>query len=634
MAKGKTASSDWSVADSRRVYGIRHWGAGYFAINEAGNVEVRPQGPDGMPIDLYDLVGQLRASGLSLPLLVRFPGILQDRVRQLTGAFDANIARLGYGNRYTALYPIKVNQQEAVVENIIATDNVAIGLEAGSKPELMAVLALAPKGGTIVCNGYKDREFIRLALIGQKLGHSLFIVIEKESEVALVIEEAAALGVAPQIGLRVRLSSLASSKWADTGGEKSKFGLSAAQLLAVVERFRAAGLDQGIRLLHFHMGSQIANIADYRKGFREAIRYYGELRALGLPVDHVDVGGGLGVDYDGTHSRNASSINYDMDDYAATVVDMLKEFCDRQELPHPHIFSESGRAMTAHHAVLVMQVTDVERHNDSVPALDPALEQPETLQALIDLLGPSDPEMVAETYWRATHFVGETAAQYSAGKLSLAQKALAEQCYFAICRRLYDQLQARQRSHRAVLDELNDKLADKYICNFSVFQSLPDTWAIDQILPILPIHRLDEQPQRRAVLQDLTCDSDGKIKHYVDEQSIETSLPVHALREGEDYLLGVFLVGAYQEILGDMHNLFGDTDSVNIYQRGDGSVFHAGIETHDTIEDMLRYVHLEPAELMSLYREKVASASLSVIERTRFLDALRLGLTRSSYLST
>ncbi|HEY6609943.1 MAG TPA: arginine decarboxylase [Pseudomonas sp.] len=634
MAKGKTASSDWSVVDSRRVYGIRHWGAGYYAINEAGNVEVRPHGPQGAPIDLHDLVGQLRASGLSLPLLVRFPGILQDRVRQLTGAFDANIARLGYGSRYTALYPIKVNQQEAVVENIIATDNVAIGLEAGSKPELMAVLALAPKGGTIVCNGYKDREFIRLALIGQRLGHNLFIVIEKESEVALVIEEAAALGVAPQIGLRVRLSSLASSKWADTGGEKSKFGLSAAQLLAVVERFRAAGLDQGIRLLHFHMGSQIANIADYRKGFREAIRYYGELRALGLPVDHVDVGGGLGVDYDGTHSRNASSINYDMDDYAATVVDMLKEFCDRQELPHPHIFSESGRAMTAHHAVLVMQVTDVERHNDSVPALDPALEQPEVLQALIELLGPTDPEMVAETYWRATHFVGEVAAQYSAGKLSLAQKALAEQCYFAICRRLYDQLQARQRSHRAVLDELNDKLADKYICNFSVFQSLPDTWAIDQILPILPIHRLDEQPQRRAVLQDLTCDSDGKIKHYVDEQSIETSLPVHALREGEDYLLGVFLVGAYQEILGDMHNLFGDTDSVNIYQRGDGSVFHAGIETHDTIEDMLRYVHLEPAELMSLYREKVASASLSAIERTRFLDALRLGLTRSSYLST
>ncbi|XXF09299.1 arginine decarboxylase [Pseudomonas sp. D2-3] len=629
----KDDGSQWTVGDSRSVYGIRHWGAGYFSINDAGRVEVRPNGPDSSPIDLHEQVEELRQSGLSLPLLVRFPDILQDRVRKLTGAFDASIARLEYGNRYTALYPIKVNQQEAVVENIIATENVSIGLEAGSKPELLAVLALAPKGGTIVCNGYKDREFIRLALMGQKLGHNVFIVIEKESEVALVIEEAAELKVAPQIGLRVRLSSLASSKWADTGGEKSKFGLSAAQLLSVVERFRKAGLDQGIRLLHFHMGSQIANIADYRKGFREAIRYYGELRALGLPVDHIDVGGGLGVDYDGTHSRNASSINYDMEDYADAVVDMLKEFCDRQEIPHPHIFSESGRAMTAHHAVLLVQVTDVERHNDEVPAIDRSIEQPEVLQVLIDLLDDSDPEMVAETYWRATHYVSEAAGQYSAGKLDLPQKALAEQCYFSICRRLYNQLKARQRSHRQVLDELNDKLADKYICNFSVFQSLPDTWAIGQILPILPLNRLDEEPLRRAVLQDLTCDSDGKINQYVDEQSIETSLPVHELRDGEDYVLGIFLVGAYQEILGDMHNLFGDTDSVNIYQNADGSIYHAGIETHDTIEDMLRYVHLSPEELMTHYRDKVASARITARERTQFLDALRLGLTRSSYLS-
>ncbi|SUD58681.1 biosynthetic arginine decarboxylase [Ectopseudomonas oleovorans] len=630
----KDDGSQWTVADSRSVYGIRHWGAGYFSINDAGRIEVRPNGPDSQPIDLYQQVDELRQSGLSLPLLVRFPDILQDRVRRLTGAFDASIERLEYQNRYTALYPIKVNQQEAVIENIIATQNVSIGLEAGSKPELLAVLALAPKGGTIVCNGYKDREFIRLALMGQKLGHNVFIVIEKESEVALVIEEAAELKVAPQIGLRVRLSSLASSKWADTGGEKSKFGLSAAQILSVVERFRAAGLDQGIRLLHFHMGSQIANIADYRKGFREAIRYYGELRAMGLPVDHIDVGGGLGVDYDGTHSRNASSINYDMQDYADAVVDMLKEFCDRQEIPHPHIFSESGRAMTAHHAVLLVQVTDVERHNDKVPEIDASVEQPEVLQVLIELLDDSDPEMVAETYWRATHYIEEVAAQYSAGKLSLAQKALAEQCYFAICRRLHNQLKARQRSHRAVLDELNDKLADKYICNFSVFQSLPDTWAIGQILPILPLSRLDEEPLRRAVLQDLTCDSDGKIRQYVDEQSIETSLPVHEIREGEDYVLGIFLVGAYQEILGDMHNLFGDTDSVNIYQGADGSVVHAGIETHDTIEDMLRYVHLSPEELMTHYRDKVASAKISARERTQFLDALRLGLTRSSYLAS
>ena len=316
----KEDASAWTVADSRSVYGIRHWGAGYFNANEQGHVEVMPRGPEGRSIDLHELVAQLRDSGLDLPLLIRFPDILQDRVRQLTGAFDSNIAELEYGNSYTALYPIKVNQQEAVVENIIATENVSIGLEAGSKPELMAVLALAPKGGTIVCNGYKDREFIHLALIGQKLGHNVFIVIEKESEVRLVIEEAAALGVIPQVGLRVRLSSLASSKWADTGGEKSKFGLSAAQLLRVVDRFRDAGLEDGVRLLHFHMGSQIANLADYQHGFREAIRYFGELRALGLPVDHIDVGGGLGVDYDGTHSRNASSINYDIQRFAMQAV--------------------------------------------------------------------------------------------------------------------------------------------------------------------------------------------------------------------------------------------------------------------------------------------------------------------------
>ena len=629
----KEDASAWTVADSRSVYGIRHWGAGYFNVNEQGHVEVMPRGPEGAGIDLHELVGQLRESGLDLPLLVRFPDILQARVRQLTGAFDRNIESLGYGSGYTALYPIKVNQQEAVVENIIATENVSIGLEAGSKPELMAVLALAPKGGTIVCNGYKDREFIHLALIGQKLGHKVFIVIEKESEVRLVIEEAEKLGVTPNIGLRVRLSSLASSKWADTGGEKSKFGLSAAQLLRVVDAFRAANLQDGVRLLHFHMGSQIANLADYQHGFREAIRYFGELRALGLPVDHIDVGGGLGVDYDGTHSRNASSINYDVNEYAQTVVGMLRDFCDEQGLPHPHIFSESGRAMTAHHAVLIVQVTDVERYNDVMPQIDDLEALPLVVRNLVRLQDQHDVEMVTETYWRATHYMADVAAQYAEGKLTLSEKALAEQCYYALCNRLHTLLKARQRSHRQVLDELNDKMADKYICNFSVFQSLPDTWAIDQVLPIMPLDRLEEEPLRRAVLQDLTCDSDGKIRHYVDEQSIENSLPVHDLRKGEDYLLGIFLVGAYQEILGDMHNLFGDTDSVNVYLRPDGKVVHGGIETHDTIEDMLRYVHFAPDELVTLYRDKVSGARLSPAERTRFVDALRLGLTRSSYLS-
>src|SRR5690606_19735103 len=376
------------------------------------------------------------------------------------------------------------------------------------------------------------------------------------------------------------------------------------------------------------------NIADYRRGCREAIRSHRALRQLGPPVDHVDGGGGLGVDYAGPHSRNASTVPCGLEDYRRAVVGLLPACRDRQGLPPPQLFPESGRALTAHHAVLVVQVTDVERHNDSEPEIDPQEDYPESLRELIDLLGPGDPETVAETYWRATHFISEVAAQYSAGKLNLQQKALAEQCYHAICRRLHEQLKVHQRSHRAVHDELNDKLADKYICNFSVFQSLPDTWAIDQILPIMPLHRNEEAPTRRAVLQDLTCDSDGKIRHYVDEQSIETSLPVHDIQPGEEYLLGVFLVGAYQEILGDMHNLFGDTDSVNLYQRADGSVHHAGIETHDTIEDLLRYVHLSADELMAYYRDKVSRAGLGAAERARYLDALRLGLTRSSYLTT
>ena len=312
---------------------------------------------------------------------------------------------------------------------------------------------------------------------------------------------------------------------------------------------------------------------------------------------------------------------------------MLRDFCDEQGLPHPHIFSESGRAMTAHHAVLIVQVTDVERYNDVMPQIDDLEALPLVVRNLVRLQDQHDVEMVTETYWRATHYMADVAAQYAEGKLTLSEKALAEQCYYALCNRLHTLLKARQRSHRQVLDELNDKMADKYICNFSVFQSLPDTWAIDQVLPIMPLDRLEEEPLRRAVLQDLTCDSDGKIRHYVDEQSIENSLPVHDLREGEDYLLGIFLVGAYQEILGDMHNLFGDTDSVNVYLRPDGKVVHGGIETHDTIEDMLRYVHFAPDELVTLYRDKVSGARLSPAERTRFVDALRLGLTRSSYLS-
>ncbi|MDO1509921.1 MULTISPECIES: arginine decarboxylase [unclassified Neisseria] len=625
----------WSVADSASLYGIRHWGDRYYSVNGKGRVVVRPNDNSDVQVDLYDLVGQLNERGQDLPMLFRFPDILQDRVARLCAAFNRSIRKNEYQGRYTAIYPIKVNQQESVVKNIIVpkNDQVSIGLEAGSKPELMIVLAFAPKGGTIVCNGYKDRDFIRLALMGQRLGHQVFIVIEKETEVDLVIEESQKLGVKANLGLRVRLSSLASGKWADTGGEKGKFGLSAAQLISSAEKLTAAGLADTVKLMHFHMGSQISNIADYRAGFKEAVRYFAELRGLGLPIEYVDVGGGLGVDYDGTHSRNASSINYDMGEYSHVIVSMLAEYCNENGVPHPNIFSESGRAMTAHHAVLVMNVTDVERLPEEVPEITDEENLSFATKKLIAYLDINDSEMVTETYYRIGHYLTEVTGQYLEGKVPLKEKALAEQLHAVLCRRLKQQLQASRRSQRQVYDDLNDKLADKYFCNFSVFQSLPDTWAIGQVLPIMPLHRLDEYPTRRAVLQDLTCDSDGKISQYVDQQSIESSMRVHEPKPKEPYLLGVFMVGAYQEILGDMHNLFGDTDSVNVYVRDNGEIVFGGMEEHDTIEDMLHYVHLSPEEVLNKFEEKSRWAKLGSNERNSYFAEFCRGLKQSSYLS-
>lgn len=626
----------WSAAESAGLYGIRHWGDGYFSVSEGGEVMVKPRPESEASVSLYELVRQLNERGQDLPMLLRFPDILQDRVYRLCKAFNRSIRKLDYQGRYTAIYPIKVNQQESVVKNIIVpkNDEVSIGLEAGSKPELMIVLAFAPKNGVIVCNGYKDRDFIRLALIGQRLGHEVFIVIEKESEVDLVIEESAKLGVRANIGLRVRLSSLSSSKWADTGGEKGKFGLSAAQLISAAEKLKGAGLGDCIKLMHFHMGSQIANIGDYRSSFKEAVRYFAELRGLGLPIGFVDVGGGLGVDYDGTHSRNPSSINYDIGEYSHVIVSMLQEYCDEHGIPHPNVFSESGRAMTAHHAVLVMNVTDTERLPEEVPEIENAEALSFATQKLVSLLEKGiDREMITETYYRIGHYLAEVSENYVEGRVSLSEKALAEQLYAVLCRRLKAELSGGGRSQRQVYDDLTDKLADKYFCNFSVFQSLPDTWAIGQVLPIMPVHRLAEHPGRRAVLQDLTCDSDGKVSQYVDRQSIETSMPIHELNEGEPYILGVFMVGAYQEILGDMHNLFGDTDSANVYIRDNGEVEFSGMEEHDTIEDMLRYVHLQPQEAINKFEEKTRWAKLSGSERNLYTAEFFRALKQSSYLS-
>ncbi len=625
-------SSAWTVQDAADMYNIPQWGEGYFGVGADGHLRVRPyRGRSPVEIDLYELARRLPREGLELPVLVRFTDILRDRVDALTGAFAEVIAEYSYVGTYTAVYPIKVNQQREVVEAIVRHGGARVGLEAGSKPELAAVLGVAPAGSVIVCNGYKDRGYVRRALIGQKLGHRVYIVVEKPGELALVLEEARNLQVAPLIGLRVRLASIGAGKWQNTGGEKSKFGLSCNQVLESLELLRQAGALDALRMIHFHLGSQIANVQDIQRGMREAARFYAELRALGAPVDTVDVGGGLGVDYEGTRSRSSCSMNYSQREYARNIVRTLQEVCTETGQPEPNLISESGRALTAHHAVLVTGVIDYEAAPAAVP-LPPAAEHPAILHQLHSLLGEAASRGPLECLHDAVSLLGEAQSQYTHGVLSLPQRAYAEQTYFAVCRDTVPRLDPAIRSHREALDELREKLADKYFCNFSVFQSMPDAWAIDQVFPILPIHRLDERPGLRATLCDLTCDSDGRIDQYVDRGGLEPTLPAHALQAGQPYLLGFFMVGAYQEILGDMHNLFGDTNAVNVVLDGDSWKLE-GAEHGDRTDELLRYVHFAPEELAQAYRKKFALAELPPAQRAALLAELEAGLSGYTYLS-
>ncbi|MGD8379924.1 MAG: biosynthetic arginine decarboxylase, partial [Gammaproteobacteria bacterium] len=581
--------------------------------------------------DLAQLAADIQAEGLSLPVLVRFTGILRDRVDTLIGAFEQAREQQAFGGHYTAVYPIKVNQQRAVVGEIVAHGDARVGLEAGSKPELMAVLGIARPGMPVVCNGYKDREYLRVALIGQQLGHKVYVVVEKPAELGTLIREARAMGVRPAIGVRVRLASVSAGKWQNTGGEKSKFGLSPSQLLEAVDTLRAADLLDCLELLHVHLGSQVANIRDIQRGMREASRYYAELHRLGAKVKVMDVGGGLGVDYEGTRSRSYCSMNYTVQQYAQTIVREIRERADENDLPHPDLISESGRALTAHHAVLITDVTDVERIPETEPTA-PAGDEPLILQDLWETLENAGRRTVLEVYQDAVYFIGEAQSMYTHGLLTLEQRAHADRIYHAICRRVRNNLTPGQRSHRDILDELNEKLADKFFCNFSVFQSLPDVWAINQVFPIMPLQRLDEPTTRRGVLRDLTCDSDGRIDQYVDREGLEATLPVHEIGDGESYLLGFFMVGAYQEILGDMHNLFGDTDSVNVELDGDGRWRFTGEERGDTADELLRYVHFDPAELLANYRAKTGAADLDPATREQYLRELEDGLSGYTYL--
>ncbi|NOY62637.1 MAG: biosynthetic arginine decarboxylase [Gammaproteobacteria bacterium] len=635
----------WSIEQSRTLYNISRWSEGFFDINQAGHLVARTNDAnggvdDGAAVSLYQLSKEIKEDGLALPLLVRFPGILRQRVARLCAAFDEAMQADSYRGNFTAVYPIKVNQQRSVVEEILRSDQERVGLEAGSKAELIAVLALSrPESGIIVCNGYKDREYIRLALIGTQLGHRVYIVIEKLSELEKVIQEARRLDVVPQLGIRIRLTSIGAGKWQNSGGAKSKFGLCAAQVLQAIEQLRHANMLDTLVLMHFHLGSQVSNIGDIQRGAVEAARYYAELHRLGANIRCVDIGGGLGVDYEGTRSRSFCSMNYSIQEYARNIVHTLREICEELSLPHPDIISESGRAITAHHAVLITNVIDTERAGgiDTTPVSngDDDNNSDEEIQLLKDMRDScqtvtSRPAL--EVYHDIVHQRSEAEIMYTHGVLSLEQWAQAEQIFFATCRTLQQRLKPALRAHRKTLDELNEKLADKYFCNFSLFQSMPDAWAIDQVFPIVPLHRLDERPTQRAIIHDITCDSDGCIEQYVDEAGIESTLPVHPLIQGQPYLLGIFLVGAYQEILGDMHNLFGDTDSVNVEIDADGNYRRVEPTCGDSVESVLRYVHINADELLKIFRDKVERSGMSEAQSSASLASLEVGLSGYTYL--
>lgn len=611
-------------------YGVAHWGEGLFGINAQGHATVCPRMRAGEELDLHELAHAVRAAGLGWPVLLRFNDILHQRVQRLGDAFAEVAEQLAYQGGYRAIYPIKVNQQRVVVEQIVSVGADRVGLEAGSKPELMAVLAAAAPGSIIICNGYKDREYIRLALIGQQLGHPVHIVIEKPSELELVLNESASLGTKPLLGVRVRLAAVAGGKWQNSGGAGAKFGLSAAQLLDFVERLRAADQLDSLVLLHSHIGSQIPNVADIERGITELARYFSELCRAGAPLRLLDVGGGLGVDYEGSASQHYCSVNYDLAGYARAVLAPIQRRCAQDGLAEPLILSESGRALTAHHAVLITEV--VERESP-VPELEAATfaEQPE-LASLLALHAESGALPPLPLWQQAQQAFAQIEHDFELDLLGLPVRAHAEQLLYAIAASVRGRLRPESRRHRELYDQLSALLAERVFCNFSLFQSAPDVWAIEQVFPIMPLQRLDEVPDRSGIMHDLTCDSDGCISQYVDQDGVEPTLPIHR-DNGEPYLLGIFLVGAYQEILGDMHNLFGDTDAVNVELDAQGQFKLSGAERGDSVDELLRYVHFEPQQMLEHYRQKLSSQQVDARQADSYFRELKAGLHGTTYLT-
>jgi arginine decarboxylase len=633
---GSITRAPWSIDDSRELYNVEGWGIGYFDVNAKGHVTVHPTKEADRGLDLFELAMDLEAQGVGLPLLLRFADILRTRIETLSDRFRTAIREFEYQGEYSIVYPIKVNQQRHVVEEILEYGEPhGVGLEVGSKPELQAVLALTERTDhLIICNGYKDEEFIRLALMGQKLGHQVMIVIEKISEVDLLLRVAKEMDVLPTAGIRIKLASTGAGRWSETAGERSKFGLNSSQLIEVLDKLEAAGRLDILKLIHFHLGSQIPDIRNVKMAMAEVSRYYVELRKLGVDITHVDVGGGLGVDYDGSRSTMPASVNYSIQEYANDIIYALAEACRENEVPMPHVISESGRALTAHHALLLINVIDLE--TQLAGDADEIFEADEEMHPLVHDLSGSLREIsrrnLREVYHDAVFAKEQAHVLFNSGVLTLRDRAAVERLNLAIMNRVSAMAAEAPDDYEDIIPELDVILTDRYFCNFSLFQSLPDSWAIDQLFPVMPIHRLDSEPTRRGTLQDVTCDSDGKIDRFTGGKPFKASLELHAFSRDEPYILGIFLTGAYQEILGDMHNLFGDTNAVHLRLTDSGYEIQDLVHG-DTITEVLNYVQFDAQNLIGTFRKKVQKApGLTRQEANAFIADFIAGLAGYTYL--
>ena len=626
----------WTIEDSRELYNINGWGVSYFGVNDKGNVYVTPC-KDKTQIDLREVMDELALRDVTSPVLLRFPDILDNRIEKTASCFDLAKKEYGYKGENFIIYPVKVNQIQPVVEEIISHGRkFNLGLEAGSKPELHAVLAVQCQSDSlIICNGYKDQAYIELALLAQKMGKRIFIVVEKLNELETIASVAKKLNVKPNLGIRIKLASSGSGKWEESGGDASKFGLTSAELLQALDIMEKKGWHDCLKLIHFHIGSQITKIRRIQTALREASQFYINLHKMGYKVEFVDCGGGLGVDYDGTRSSNSeSSVNYSIQEYVNDCIYTFVEAADKNELPHPNLITESGRSLTAHHSVLVIDVLETASLPEMPEEFEAKPDDHKLVKDLYDIWDNLSSRSMLEDWHDAEQIREEALELFSHGIVDLKTRAEIERMYWSVAHEI--NVLAKNIKHvPEELKNLDKLLADKYFCNFSLFQSLPDSWAIDQLFPIVPIQRLNERPTRNATLQDITCDSDGKIANFVAEGHTSHVLPIHSLKKNESYYLGIFLVGAYQEILGDMHNLFGDTNAVHISVK-DGKYHIDQIIDGETVEEVLDYVQYNPKKLVrqleTWVTKSVKEGKISLEEGKEFLDTYRSGLYGYTYL--